>query len=169
MEPVPRSAEVVPAGANPILFRLAPALAALPAMMTIAVIPFAGEIVIAGTSYGPLSVADLDIGILYLLAIGSLGAPGYASAAMPDWKRDFRIIDESPPYPRALEMVRDDLDPRIRERLRQVLVEAGDDPDAREALLQFFGTTRFLPIDGDTSAVLDDLRRGVARVRAEAE
>jgi len=87
----------------------------------------------------------------------------------PSYRRDFRIIDESPPYPRALEMVRDDLDPRIRERLRQVLVEAGDDPDAREALLQFFGTTRFLPIDGDTSDVLDELRRGVARVRAEAE
>lgn len=68
--------EVVPAGANPVLFRLAPAIAALPAMMTIAVIPFAGEIVLYGKSYGPLSVADLDIGILYLLAIGSLGAYG---------------------------------------------------------------------------------------------
>jgi NADH-quinone oxidoreductase subunit H len=68
--------EVVPAGANRILFRLAPALAALPAMMTIAVIPFAGEVVLFGRSYGPLSVADLDIGILYLLAIGSLGVYG---------------------------------------------------------------------------------------------
>ena len=36
--------EVVPAGANRVLFRLAPAIAALPAMMTIAVIPFAGEV-----------------------------------------------------------------------------------------------------------------------------
>jgi NADH-quinone oxidoreductase subunit H len=68
--------EVVPAGANPILFRLAPALAALPAMMTIAVIPFAGDVVLGGTNYGPLSVADLDIGILYLLAISSLGVYG---------------------------------------------------------------------------------------------
>jgi len=68
--------EVVPAGANKILFRLAPALAALPAMMTIAVIPFAGEVVLFGKSYGRLSVADLDIGILYLLSIGSLGVYG---------------------------------------------------------------------------------------------
>ncbi|MFN0009916.1 MAG: NADH-quinone oxidoreductase subunit NuoH [Planctomycetota bacterium] len=68
--------EVVPAGANPILFRLAPVIAALPAMMTIAVIPFAGEVVLGGVSYGPLSVADLDIGVLYLLAIGSLGVYG---------------------------------------------------------------------------------------------
>ena len=68
--------EVVPAGANRVLFRLAPAIAALPAMMTIAVIPFAGEVVLFGKGYGPLSVADLDIGILYLLAIGSLGVYG---------------------------------------------------------------------------------------------
>ena len=78
-------------------------------------------------------------------------------------------VHQSPPYPRALEMVRDDLDARIRERLREVLLEAGEDPDAREALLQFFGTTRFLPIDEATGASLDALRRGVARVRAEAE
>jgi NADH-quinone oxidoreductase subunit H len=68
--------EVVPAGANRLLFRLAPAIAALPAMLTIAVIPFAGEVVILGRSYGRLSIADLDIGILYLLAIGSLGIYG---------------------------------------------------------------------------------------------
>jgi phosphonate transport system substrate-binding protein len=87
----------------------------------------------------------------------------------PSYRRDFRIIDQSPAYPRALEMVRDDLDPRVRERLRQVLVEAARDPDAREALLQFFGTTRFLPIDAATDEALRELRAGVARVRAEAE
>ena len=50
-----------------------------------------------------------------------------------------------------------------------MLLEAGNDPDAREALLQFFGTTRFLPIDEGASDALDELRRGVARVRAEVE
>ena len=87
----------------------------------------------------------------------------------PSYRADFQIIAESQPYPRALEMVRGDLDARIRERLRQVLLEAGNDPDAREALLQFFGTTRFLPIDEGASDALDELRRGVARVRAEVE
>jgi phosphonate transport system substrate-binding protein len=66
-------------------------------------------------------------------------------------------------------MVRGDLDPRVRERLRQVLEEAGNDPDAREALLQFFGTTRFLPIDPGTEASLRELGEGVARVRKEVE
>lgn len=85
------------------------------------------------------------------------------------YRDDFRIIAQSPAYPRALEMVRGDLDARIRQRLREVLLEAGNDPDAREALLEFFGTTRFLPIEAGTTRSLDSLRRGVARVRAEVE
>ena len=68
--------EVVPAGANPVLFRLAPAIAALPAMLTVAVIPFAGDVVLFGKSFGRLSIADVDVGILYLLAIGSMGVYG---------------------------------------------------------------------------------------------
>ena len=87
----------------------------------------------------------------------------------PTYRDDFRVVAESGPYPRALEMVRGDLDPRVRERLRQVLEEAGNDPDAREALLQFFGTTRFLPIDPGTEASLRELGEGVARVRKEVE
>jgi len=85
------------------------------------------------------------------------------------YRRDFRIIDQSRAYPRALEMVRGDLDGRIQGRLREVLAEAGKDPDAREALLQFFRTTRFLPIDPATDAALRDLRDGVKRVRVEVE
>jgi NADH-quinone oxidoreductase subunit H len=72
--------EVLPDGANPVLFRLAPAIAAIPAMMTLAVIPFSGEITELNgfldgrTTY--LSIADIDIGVLYLLAIGGLSVYG---------------------------------------------------------------------------------------------
>ncbi len=68
--------ETIPAGANRMLFRLAPAIAAMPAMLTIAVIPFAGEVTLFGKSFGRLSIADVDVGILYLLAIGSMGVYG---------------------------------------------------------------------------------------------
>jgi len=68
--------ELVPAGANRLLFRFAPAIAAAPAMLAVAVIPFAGEVVLGGKSYGKLSIADVDIGILYLLSIGSMGVYG---------------------------------------------------------------------------------------------
>ncbi len=68
--------EVVPAGANPWLFRLAPMMAAVPAMLTVAVIPFAGQITTVDGQPVYLSITDLDIGVLYVLAIGSLGVYG---------------------------------------------------------------------------------------------
>jgi NADH-quinone oxidoreductase subunit H len=67
--------EVMPDGANRTLFRFAPAMAAMPAMLTVAVIPFGPEVEIFGVRT-PLSITDLDIGILYVLAIASLGVYG---------------------------------------------------------------------------------------------
>lgn len=87
----------------------------------------------------------------------------------PSFKRDFVVVRETPPFPRALEMVRGDLDARVAARLREVLVEAAADPQAADALRQFFRTTAFLPIDADTRAGLDVLRTGALRVVAEVE
>lgn len=67
--------ELMPAGANPLLFRLAPAMAAMPAMLAIAVIPFAGEITLFGQRT-TLSITDLPISSLYVLAVGGLGIYG---------------------------------------------------------------------------------------------
>ena len=87
----------------------------------------------------------------------------------PSFRRDFRVIHETQDFPRALEMVRGDLDPKIEARLRQVLLEAAGDPAARDALNVFFRTTRFLPVDPVSQQALDDLRRGVTRVREQVE
>jgi phosphonate transport system substrate-binding protein len=57
----------------------------------------------------------------------------------------------------------------VRTKLRELLLAAAADPDAREALLQFSTTTRFLPIDAVDDATLARLRAGIARVRAEVE
>lgn len=67
--------ELVPEGANRWLFRFAPALAAMPAMLTVAVIPFGTSVEIAGRTV-PLSITDLDIGILYVLALSGLAVYG---------------------------------------------------------------------------------------------
>ena len=67
--------ELIPDGANKWMFRLAPALAAFPAMLTIAVIPF-GDTITIGDVTTRLSIADLDIGVLFVLAIGGLGIYG---------------------------------------------------------------------------------------------
>lgn len=87
----------------------------------------------------------------------------------PAYRRDMKLLHETSPYPRAVEMVRGDLDERVRVRLQQVLVEAASDPDAREPLLRFFKATRFLPIDARARQSLDALRKGIVRVGAEIE
>jgi phosphonate transport system substrate-binding protein len=80
-----------------------------------------------------------------------------------------RIFHESKAYPRALELVRGDLPAAIETRLREVLLAAHTDPEAAEALAAYSRTERFEPVDDQTREVLDELRRGVARVRAELE
>ncbi|MET0327403.1 MAG: phosphate/phosphite/phosphonate ABC transporter substrate-binding protein [Luteimonas sp.] len=85
------------------------------------------------------------------------------------FKQDFVIFRETTPFPRALEVVRGDLDPRVAARLREVLIEASGDPAAADAMRQFFNTTAFLPIEAGTRAELDVLRAGATRVTAEVE
>ncbi|GAB2504945.1 phosphate/phosphite/phosphonate ABC transporter substrate-binding protein [Pseudoxanthomonas sangjuensis] len=85
------------------------------------------------------------------------------------FRLDLRIIAETEDYPRALEVVRGDLDPKVRERLREVLLQAADDPVARPALERFFGTTRFLPLDARTRLALERLRKDTMHVREQLE
>lgn len=85
------------------------------------------------------------------------------------FREDFVVIGRTAEYPRAVEMVRSGLDPRVRARLHEVLIDAASDPRAREAMLRFFGTTRFLPLDPASTLALDRIETGVARVRTEVE
>ena len=87
----------------------------------------------------------------------------------PAFRQDLKIIYETPEYPRALEMVRSDLNPKVEARLRQVLLEAANDPAAHEAMTLFFRTTRFLPVDAASQRGLDRLRDGATRVREQVE
>ncbi|MEP6907114.1 MAG: phosphate/phosphite/phosphonate ABC transporter substrate-binding protein [Pseudoxanthomonas sp.] len=87
----------------------------------------------------------------------------------PTFRPDMKIIYETQEYPRAVEMVRGDLDPKVEARLREVLLQAANDPDAREAMALFFRTTRFLPVDAVSRQGLDRVRDGAARVREQVE
>jgi NADH-quinone oxidoreductase subunit H len=71
--------ETLPAQADRLLFILAPAMAFIPALLTIAVVPFGAPL---PTPWGtvPLVVADLPVGFLYILAISSLGVYGIVLA-----------------------------------------------------------------------------------------
>src|SRR5688572_15331798 len=67
--------EMIPAKANKWLFILGPCFFMLTACMTGAVIPWGTELSIGGTVY-PLQIADINIGLLYLLGVVSMGVYG---------------------------------------------------------------------------------------------
>ncbi len=84
--------ETNPAGANRLLFTLAPALSFVPSMMLLAVIPLAAPLPLQfditlpllgrATFDGPMSIsiAELPVGFLFVLAFSSLGVYGIALA-----------------------------------------------------------------------------------------
>jgi phosphonate transport system substrate-binding protein len=80
-----------------------------------------------------------------------------------------RVVGRSILAPRAMELVRADLDPRVRERLKAVLLEASRDPQAAPALRRFFGTTRFAPVTPEDGAALDVLAEAARRTREAIE
>ncbi|GIW40743.1 MAG: NADH-quinone oxidoreductase subunit H 2 [Candidatus Binatia bacterium] len=67
--------DVVPAGADRTLHTLAPAMTLFPVLLTFAVVPF-GDVLRVGEYEIPLQVAPLDVGLLYVLAMVSLGVYG---------------------------------------------------------------------------------------------
>jgi NADH-quinone oxidoreductase subunit H len=73
--------DVVPYGANRVLHQLAPVIALVPAIVTLAVIPFGGVYTLGDTTFS-LVVADIDWGILFVFAVGSLATYG---AVMAGW------------------------------------------------------------------------------------
>src|SRR5215831_10462027 len=67
--------EIIPQTSNKILFILGPCLAMLTAMMTSAVIPWAGKLQLFGREVN-LQIADINIGILYIFGVVSMGVYG---------------------------------------------------------------------------------------------
>ena len=74
--------DLIPNHVDKPLYVLAPAMLLVPAMIAIAVVPFGGNITIEGLDEPiQLQIADISIGILYILAITSLGVYGVVIGA----------------------------------------------------------------------------------------
>lgn len=67
--------EIIPWSANKLLFILGPSIAMTTACLTGVVIPWGDEFIISGKSYS-LQITDLNIGILYVFAMVSIGVYG---------------------------------------------------------------------------------------------
>jgi NADH-quinone oxidoreductase subunit H len=69
--------DVRPAAADKWLFYLAPAMAAIPAIMTFAVIPFGAPVRLLGRDVS-LQIADVNVGLLFFMALSSIAVYGVA-------------------------------------------------------------------------------------------
>ncbi len=67
--------DIIPDKASKIVFVLAPVISVVPALMSIAVIPFGDTISIFGLSID-MVITDVNIGILFILAVTSVGVYG---------------------------------------------------------------------------------------------
>ncbi|RKU13190.1 NADH-quinone oxidoreductase subunit NuoH [Candidatus Poribacteria bacterium] len=72
--------DLIPNHVDKPLYVLAPVMLLVPAMIAIAVVPFGSSMTILGHEI-PLQIADINIGILYILAITSLGVYGVVIGA----------------------------------------------------------------------------------------
>jgi NADH-quinone oxidoreductase subunit H len=69
--------DIVPAAADRFIFLLAPAVVATTALMMFAVVPFGSDLTLFGKKV-PLVITDLNVGLLYVFALSSLGVYGVA-------------------------------------------------------------------------------------------
>jgi NADH-quinone oxidoreductase subunit H len=67
--------DILPAKADALIFTLAPIISLVPAFIVFCVIPFGPSFTVAGRTID-LRIADLNIGVLYVLSISSIGILG---------------------------------------------------------------------------------------------
>jgi NADH-quinone oxidoreductase subunit H len=67
--------DIIPKAADKVVFVLAPILAAIPAFVTFAVIPFGPEVGMFGERT-PLQLTDMPVAVLFVMAIASIGIYG---------------------------------------------------------------------------------------------
>jgi len=71
--------DIIPAQAHRTLFILAPVMTMAPSFLMMAVIPFGDHVVVGGETV-KLVIADVSMGVLFVLAVSSLGIYGLAIA-----------------------------------------------------------------------------------------
>ncbi|TLM67677.1 MAG: NADH-quinone oxidoreductase subunit NuoH [Deltaproteobacteria bacterium] len=71
--------DIIPTQASKVPFLLAPMMILIPALITIAVVPFGPDVTVKGFLV-PLQITDLNIGVLYILAMAGLGVYGIVLA-----------------------------------------------------------------------------------------
>ncbi|QXE89882.1 NADH-quinone oxidoreductase subunit NuoH [Geomonas subterranea] len=69
--------DMIPTAADRLLFSMAPAMAAIPAILTFAIIPVGAPLQLFGRQVN-LQIADLNVGVLFFMALSSVAVYGVA-------------------------------------------------------------------------------------------
>ncbi len=72
--------ELIPAQADKVLFLLAPVITVVPALILLAVIPLGPEVTLFGRSYYLGLASNVNVGVLYILAVSSIAVYGIVIA-----------------------------------------------------------------------------------------
>jgi NADH-quinone oxidoreductase subunit H len=67
--------DITPVRADKWVYTLAPIMVLVPALIAFAVIPFGGDVHLFGTTI-PLRIADINVGLLYIVSVASIGVYG---------------------------------------------------------------------------------------------
>ena len=109
------------------------------------------------------SAAWVHKGIVSAAAFSNLDW-GRESSAPPAIRARLKVIHETKPVPRALEVVRGDLDPAVSDRLRSILVNMASDQIGKQTLAEYQSTTRFDAIPDAARQRLDLLQSQIPQL-----
>ena len=82
-------------------------------------------------------------------------------------RKELFIFHKTKPFPRALEIVRNDLNESVKSHLKQVLLKAHEDPKAKNALKAYQKTKLFDELDEQSLAGMDEVRSLLDIVQTE--
>jgi NADH-quinone oxidoreductase subunit H len=71
--------ELIPAGADRVMFIVAPIITVIPALVIMAVVPFGPTVELFGYQI-PLAISDINVGLLYILSVASIAVYGIVLA-----------------------------------------------------------------------------------------
>jgi len=80
-------------------------------------------------------------------------------------RNDMKIIYKTNSFPRAIEIVRKDLDPDVKQRIKTLLLDAHKQPDAASVLMSYQKVMQFTLLDESAHEGLDEVAKLAAIVR----
>ncbi len=73
------------------------------------------------------------------------------------YKENLKLIYQSKPFPRAVELFSNRMKPELKNRIKEILLNAHNDPEAKEALTIYSKTTKFDKITEDIKTKLKEM------------